>query len=142
MTMSFFNAGRYVPTLAILAAAFTAAPLQASTDTDPSADNATIRVVNNHQDRVAVYVVGQDAQRYYIGTVNRTRAQEFELPSDLTGSTFQVQVFPRANPAGLGAWASTDEGIQTRPVEIAGGEAIHVFVEPSLDRSSAEVATG
>jgi hypothetical protein len=139
--MSFRTASRYVPTLAILAATAMAAPLQASPDTDPMAESATIRVVNNHQSRVAVYIV-QDAKRYYVGTVNRTRVQEFELPEEFTGGSFQVQIFPRSNPAGLGAWSGTDKGIQTRPVEIAGGQAINLFVEPTLNQSSAQVATG
>ena len=51
-----------------------------------------------------------------------------------------MQVFPRSNPAGLGAWGGSGEGIQTRPIEAAGG-AIQLFVEPILKQSIAELSS-
>ncbi len=100
--------------------------------------------MNNHQSRVAVFVVDTDGQRLYVGTVNRTRFKEFTVPATLVqaGERLTIQVFPRSNPAGLSPWGAVDQGIQTRPIEVGAGSAIQLFVEPDLDQSSAGIDAG
>ena len=129
------NATRALSAMA-LATILTATPALASTpDTDSANNQAEIQVVNNHQDQVAVYALGENNQRVYLGSVNRTRFKSFTVPA----GSVKIQILPRAEPAGLGARHSQDRGIQTRSVDLQAGQAVQVWLEPGLTGSTANL---
>ena len=59
-------------------------------------DGPTVRILNNHPDRVYVYVVGSN-QLYLLGTVGHGDLKTFEIPAAwVEGSgTVQLKVYPR-----------------------------------------------
>lgn len=126
-------------TLAVLAASVD--PFEAEAGTDRIPETSMILIVNNGHDRMSVYVVGRNGRRYFAGTVKPTRVGQFELPAALasTGETVQVRIFPRSQPAGFGLGARGGAGIQTVPMRLEPGQSIHLFIEPTLDRSTAQV---
>jgi len=136
--MTMHKAARIVPA-ALFAAVIGAAPVQAAAASDATDATPTVRVVNNHDQNVAVYVVSADGQRHYLGTVNRSQFRAFQVPTEaLTGETVQVQVIPRTGPAGLGVRTS-EEGVQTAHVAASADRSIQLWLEPELARSTATV---
>jgi len=149
MTMTVKNTLRYVPAL-MLAAALGSTPVRAEptssdAETAITADGATsVRVVNNHIGAVKVYAVGTDGQRIYLGSVNRTQFRAFSLPAETLdeNGAFQIQVFPRSAPAGLGFRSAESTGIQTHRVSVGSDQSMQLWLEPELDRSTAILLNG
>ena len=149
MTMTMKNALRYIPALT-LAAALGSTPVQAATVSNNAESTITtkgdpaVRVVNNHEGAVKVYAVGRDGRRIYLGSVNRAQFKAFRVPTEALDDdgAFQIQVFPRAAPAGLGSRSDDASGIQTHRVSLGSDEIVQLWLEPELDRSTAIRLTG
>lgn len=126
-----------------LAAALSAAPLTAEppglsgAEATASEQTTEVRVVNNYEGPVAVYLIDEQGTRTYLGVVNRTQFKAFAVPT----GTIRLQVFPRSAPAGLGVWSPLDPGIQTRSVDLDTGRVVELWLEPSLERSLATLMT-
>ena len=134
---------RYVPALT-LAAALGSTPVQAQHISVNADEAASVRVVNNHEGGVKVYAIGSEGRRTYLGSVNRTQFRAFSVPVEALDEdgTFQIQVFPRSTPAGLGFRSDEATGIQTHRVSLGSDQTVQLWLEPELALSSATLLTG
>jgi hypothetical protein len=130
----------FVGLSALVTLAASVAPSEADAGTHILPENSTIYVVNNGHDRVSVYIVGRNGQRHFAGTVTPTGLGQFGLPAGLANlsESVSVQIFPRFQPAGLGSASRGGTGIRTTPMMLGSRQSIVIFVEPTLDRSTAQ----
>jgi hypothetical protein len=115
-------------------------------DIDPAVTASTtenavsVRIMNNHGDRVFVYVVDED-RLYLLGTVGHGQLKTFEVPEAWVkgASTVQLKVYPRALEGGIGRSAFDQSGIRTRAIEVPSDRMIELLLEPNLSRSDLNI---
>lgn len=113
----------------------TSGPITENTTAEPQ-ETTELQIVNNYAGRVAVYLVGEQGARQYLGSVSRSHYRAFAVP---TGSV-TIQVLPWSAPAGLGVRDSQSRGIQTHAVELRSGQKVKFWIEPTLRRSTATIS--
>ncbi len=103
-------------------------------------DGPTVRILNNHPDRVYVYVVGSD-RLHLLGTVGHGQLKTFEIPAawvDRSG-TVQLKVYPRAPEGGVGRSAFEQAGIKTHAIKLQSNQVMELLLEPALAESDLNI---
>ncbi len=103
-------------------------------------DGPTVRILNNHPDRVYVYVVGSN-QLYLLGTVGHGDLKTFEIPAVwVEGSgTVQLKVYPRVPEVGHGRSSFEQSGIKTQAIELQSDQVMELLLEPVLAKSGLNI---
>ena len=102
-----------------------------------------MRVINNHNRQVNVYVVDSDDRLRLLGTVGRFGFKELQIPDGLTRGigTVQLKVYPDLLEPGLTVTAFETAGIKSRPLSARSDQVIELWLEPDLTLSQVGVAS-
>ena len=108
-------------------------------ETREVADEVTpqVFVMNNYQADVRVYIEDAEGKLHSLGRLTRGSLGSFQVPEDLSDTTFRVKVFPAWGP---GSMVSEDIGIGTNELDSARDEHVRVWVETNLTDSIVEIA--
>jgi len=119
-------------------AALSAGTAEAATAA-PAADHE-IRVVNRHATTVRVYVQDADGGLHMLGRVAASDFKVMQLPAQFTSmGKVQIKVFP-VMP--FDALTMRVDGVQSRGIALDGKDAVNLYVECDLQRSTLEIANG
>lgn len=120
--------------------AFNAGTAKAETKPEAKSGNE-IRVVNRHATTVRVYVQDANGGRHSLGRVAASDFKVMTVPAEISAmGNVQIKVYPVAPFEAL-TLAGVD-GIQSRGIALDGKDALNMFVECDLQRSTVEIAKG
>ena len=145
---------RIVPALALLVATVGTTTLHADTldrvATRVVASGAevgpTVRVMNNHNRRVRVYVVDSHNRLHLLGRVGRSKFKNLQIPAGLARGTgtVQLKVYPvlwaesmlsELQPLHRPNRAFESAGVKTRVLSVQSDQVIELHLEPDLTSS-------
>jgi hypothetical protein len=119
-------------------ATLTAGTAEATTAA-PAVDHE-IRVVNRHATTVRVYVQDANGGLHMLGRVAASDFKVMKVPAKIAGmGKVQIKVFPAAPFEALTMGA---DGVQSRGFALDGRDAVNLYVECDLQRSTLEIANG
>ncbi len=98
----------------------------------------TVHVMNNYGRQVSVYVVDSHNHSHLLGRVGRSQFKNLPIPAGLARGTgtVQLKVYPLLLQPGLGVSAFEPAGIKTRVLSVQSDQAIVLYLEPDLTRST------
>lgn len=129
---------RLVLSLGMIALSATAIAADEIDDTDGTTHE--IRVVNNYQQSVRVYVQDAKGKLHQLGRVARGHFKVLELSDEIARmGGVQLKVYP-ATPSNT--LAEDGEGMRSKALEIAQGEAVNVVLGDDLTQSMIQVEKG
>ena len=121
--------------------AFSVASAEAA-QLDGPGDDATheVRVVNNYQSPVRVYVQEASGRMHLLGRVARGQFKVLEVPSEMAAKgTVRLKVYPNEP---IGSLVGNTNGIKTRELTLRDGDAVTMWLETDLTQSMIEVQQG
>ena len=121
--------------------AFSAASVEAAQLKGP-ADDATheVRVVNNYQSPVLVYVQDANGRLHLLGRVARGKFKVLEVSSEIADmGDLRLKVYPNEP---VGSLIGNTNGIKTRELSLQDGDAVVMWLETDLTQSMIEVQKG
>ena len=133
--------GMYRVALMMGLVAFSAASAEAA-EINGSGDEADheVRVVNNFQSPVRVYVQDANGRLHLLGRVARGKFKVLEVSSEIAEmGKLRLKIYPNEPVWSLFA---SSIGIKTRELHLQDGDAITVWLETDLTQSMIEVQRG
>ncbi len=106
----------------------------------PANNTVDLRVVNHHPSPVTVYVQDAKGRSHYMGRVGSADFKILEIPGDIAAmGDVCIEVHP-SEPA----WSLMGEnvGVKTSDIPLRIGDAVNVFVETSLLKTTVEIEKG
>ena len=120
--------------------ALSAGTARAETDSAAPANDHELRVVNHHATTVRVYVQDANGGLHLLGKVGASDFKVLKVPAGVTSlGQVQIKVFP-VSP--FDALTQAVDGVQSRGIALDGRDALNMFVECDLSRSTVEIANG
>jgi len=133
--------GTFRVALMLCMAVFGATSVSAAVVTGPD-DAATheIRVVNNYQLPVMVYVQDAEGALHNLGRVARGQFKVLELSNEVAAmGDLQLKVYPHAH---IGSLVGDEDGIRTKDLRIGEGQAVNLYLESDLTQSMIQIEKG
>ena len=133
--------GMYRVALLMGLVAFSAASAEAAELNGPG-DDATheIRVVNNYQSPVRVYVQDANGRLHLLGRVARGQFKVLEVSSEIAEKGgFRLKIYPNEPVWSL---IGNTNGIKTKEFNLQDGDSITMWLETDLRQSMIEVQKG
>lgn len=136
-TREAFRAGLLAGLMTMTPAATAAAE---ATGPEYPPEGAAVRVINNYQTRVEVFVEDAAGRMHRLAYVASGELALLEISEEIVSrGTYRVKVFPSAP---VWAPAHDDFGIRTPDVRLPPGQVLNFWVEPNLEKSTLEVTNG
>ena len=105
----------------------------------PAADHE-IRVVNRHATTVRVYVQDANGGLHMLGRVAASDFKVMKVPAEIAAmGKVEIKVFPVVP---FQALTMGVDGVQSRGIALDGKDAVNLYVECDLQRSTLEIANG
>ena len=99
-----------------------------------------VRVVNNYQSPVRVYVQDANGRMHLIGRVARGKFKVLEVSAEIAQKgDVRLKVYPNAP---IGSLVGNTNGIKTRELSLQDGDAVTMWLETDLTQSMIEVQHG
>lgn len=121
--------------------AFSAASVEAAELNGPGDDTGhEVRVVNNYQSPVRVYVQDANGRMHLIGRVARGKFKVLEVSAEIAQKgDVRLKVYP-SEPV----WSliGNTNGIKTKELSLQPGDAVTMWLETDLTQSMIEVQRG
>ncbi len=121
--------------------AFSAASAEAAQLNGPGDDAGhEVRVVNNYQSPVRVYVQDANGRMHLIGRVARGKFKVLEVSAEIADmGDVRLKVYPSQPVWSL---VGNNNGIKTKVLSLQDGDAITMWLETDLSKSMIEVQQG
>lgn len=106
----------------------------------PTNNTVDLRVVNHHASTITVYVKDAKGRPHYLGRIGMADFKILEIPGAIAAmGDVKIEVHP-SEPAG--SLLGEPTGVQTAEIPLRIGDAVNVYVEPSLLQTKVEIEKG
>ena len=106
----------------------------------PANNTLEIRVINNNASPMRVYLQDANGKLHRMGMVASTDFKIVEVPGSVTSlGAVQIKLVPNEP---VWSFAGEPEGLRTRDLDLAIGDAVNLWVETNLDDSKVEIIKG
>lgn len=103
----------------------------------PANNTVELRVINNNASVMRVYLQDAQGKLHQLGRVSGSDFKIIEIPGEITAKgAVQLKLFPSEPVWSL---VGDADGIQTSGLSLKLGDAVNVFVEPTIERSLVEI---
>ena len=106
----------------------------------PANNTVDLRVVNHHASPVTVYVQDANGRPHYLGRIGSSDFKILEIPGAITArGDVRIELHP-SGPAG--SLLGEPAGVKTAEIPLRIGDAVNVYVQPSLLQTKVELEKG